>query len=121
MFEMVIHAARKGTALGSKYGLAGLGKLNEDVVINEDAIQGPEGIVISVAVVIIVMYIVTLIVGSMSNTVATGGVNMSQNWKNTTASLDTQSQGSFTLMQILPLAIVGVGILSVIIGAFAFR
>jgi hypothetical protein len=57
----------------------------------------------------------------MSTTITGGSINMSQNWKNATNALDAQAQSSFTLMGILPIAIVGVGILGIIISAFSMQ
>jgi hypothetical protein len=92
--------------------------------------EGAVGVVVSVAAVIITLYITTIIVGMFSkqiyvlnaaNASNSTGMGLSATWNATIVGLDTQANSSFTLAGILPIAIVGVGILVIIISAFATR
>jgi hypothetical protein len=123
---MFLYQIKRSVALGAKYGLTAFSKLNDPTVetpkMGESAaFAGAIGIVVTIAAVIIALYITAIVVGSMSTTITGGSINMSQNWKNATNALDAQAQSSFTLMGILPIAIVGVGILGIIISAFAMQ
>jgi hypothetical protein len=80
---------------------------------------GAIGIVVTIAAVVIALYITAIVVGSMSKT--TTGLSLPLAWNTTVTNLDTQAQSSFALSGILPIAIVGVGILGIIISAFAMR
>jgi hypothetical protein len=114
---------KRGLALGAKYGVKGLGMYHDASVetpaVDESAVEGPVGIVVTIAAVVIALYITAIVVGSMSKT--TSGLSLTSAWNTTISSLDTQAQSSFALSGILPIAIVGVGILTIIIGAFAMR
>jgi hypothetical protein len=59
----------------------------------------------------------------MSKVVTPGntGIVLSPAWNSTITSMDSQATSSFSLAGILPIAIVGVGILVIIISAFAMR
>lgn len=132
MFESEI--LNRGMALGAKYGVRGLGMFTDKNVetpfIDESAdVGGAVYIVVTIAGVIICLYITTIVVGSMSKVIysanATGGnqtgLGLPAAWNTTVAGLDTNANSGFTLAGILPIAVVGVGILTIIIGAFAFR
>jgi hypothetical protein len=119
----VFNAMQRGFALGAKHGLKGLAMFNDPTVdtpaVGEDAMSGAVGIVVTLAAVIITLYITAIIVGSMSKT--TTGLALPTAWNTTITALDTQAQSSFSLSGIIPIAIVGVGILTIIIGAFAMQ
>lgn len=115
----------RAVALGAKYGIRnGIEKYADITVetpeIDSTAMEGAVGIVVTLAAVIIALYITAIVVGSMSKT-ATLGLNLPTQWNTTVQQLDTQAQSSFSLAGILPIAIIGVGILVIIISAFAMR
>jgi hypothetical protein len=51
----------------------------------------------------------------------TTGLALPAAWNTTITALDTNATSSFSLAGILPIAIIGVGILVIIISAFAMR
>jgi hypothetical protein len=114
---------QRAVALGSKYGLRAIPMYcNPDVetpVIDESAMVGAVGIVVSLAAVIIALYITAIVVGSMSKTSA--GLALPATWNTTVTALDTNATSSFSLAGILPIAIVGVGVLVIIISAFSMQ
>ena len=115
---------KRGLALGAKHGVKALSMYTDASVdtpeIDESAgIESGVGIVVTIAAVIIAIYITTIVVGSMSKT--STGMALPAAWNTTVSALDTSAQSSFALMNILPIAIVGVGILTIIIGAFMYR
>jgi hypothetical protein len=113
----------RAVALGSKYGLKAVTMYTDATVatpeMDESAMEGAVGIVVTLAAVIIALYITAIVVGAMSKT--TTGLGLPAAWNTTLTSLDTQATSSFSLAGILPIAIVGVGILVIIISAFAMR
>jgi hypothetical protein len=119
MFSEVTRAV----ALGSKYGLKAVTMYSDASVetpaIDESAMEGAVGIVVTLAAVIIALYITAIVVGSMSKT--TTGLALPAAWNTTVTALDTNATSSFSLAGILPIAIIGVGILVIIISAFAMR
>ena len=118
---------QRAVALGSRYGLKGIAMYTDSTVvtpeIDESAMEGAVGIVVTLAAVIIALYITAIVTGAMSKVVAPGGTGLvlTPAWNTTITSLDSQSQSSFSLAGIIPIAIVGVGILVIIISAFAMR
>ena len=130
---------QRAVAIGAKYGFAGIKMYADPEVdtpeIDSTAMEGAVGIVVTLAAVIIALYITALVTGSMSKTVTgclmangtpmqsctAGGMNVPAAWNSTLLGMDTQANASFSLAGILPIAIVGVGILTVIIAAFAMR
>ncbi len=113
----------RAVALGAKYGLKAVKMYANPEVetpeIDSTAMEGAVGIVVTLAAVIIALYITAIVVGSMSGT--TRGLALPATWNTTVAALDTQATASFSLAGILPIAIIGVGILVIIISAFAMR
>jgi hypothetical protein len=118
---------QRAVALGSKYGLKGIAMYTDSTVatpeMDDTAMEGAVGIVITVAAVIIALYITAIVTGAMSKVVAPGGTGivLTPAWNTTITGMDTQATSSFSLAGILPIAIVGVGILVIIISAFAMR
>ena len=114
---------KRAMALGSKYGLKAIRMYADQSVetpeIDESAMEGAVATVVTLAATIIALYITAIVVGSMSKT--TTSLGMTAAWNTTLTALDTQSQSSFALAGILPIAIIGVGILVIIISAFAMR
>jgi len=119
----MFYEVERALSLGAKHGLKALLMFLDASVeapkIDEKALAGPVAIVVTLAGVIICLYIIAIVVGSMSK--ATTGLGLSSNWTNTTNAIDTQANSSFSLAGILPIAIIGVGILTIIIGAFAMQ
>jgi hypothetical protein len=129
----------RAIALGAKYGLKAVTMYCDSTVPTPEMGEGAEfegsvGIVVTVAVVICALYIIAMIVGSMSKSVSGGsfqsngtplgsgaGLGMSNVWNKTFYSMDVQANSSFTLGSVLPIAIVGIGILTIIIAAFSMR
>lgn len=130
----------RAIALGAKYGMTkALVMYSDSTVvtpkIDETAeFEGAVGIVVAVAVVICALYIIAMIVGSISKSVSGGsfqsngtplgsgaGLGMSNVWNKTFYSMDTQANSSFTLGSVLPIAIVGVGVLTIVIAAMTLR
>jgi hypothetical protein len=98
--------------------------------LNESAAIGnPVTIVITVAGVIICLYIAAVVTASLSKTIytanATGGnitgMGLPAAWNTTVINLDTNANSGFVLAAIMPIAIIGTGILAIIISAFAMR
>jgi hypothetical protein len=114
---------KRAAALGAKYGLKGVRMYTDASVetpaVDESAMEGAVGIVVTLAAVIIALYITAIVVGSMSKT--TTGLALPAAWNTTITALDTNATSSFSLAGILPIAIIGVGILVIIISAFAMR
>jgi hypothetical protein len=123
----MIAELNRAVSLGAKFGLKGIAMYADSTVdtpeMDESAMEGAVGIVVTLASVIIALYITAIVTGAMSKVVAPGGTGLvlTPAWNTTITSLDTQSQSSFSLAGILPIAIVGVGILVIIISAFAMR
>ena len=135
---MFMKAMHRAFALGAKHGLRAIPMYSDSSVdtpeIGESALEGAVGIVITLAAVIISLYITAIVVGSFSKSISGGGgwygngtaiggggLGLPAAWNQTTAGLDTNANNSFGLANILPIAIVGVGILVIIITAFAMR
>ena len=115
---------QRAVALGSKHGLKAIRMYADASVdtpeIDSTAMEGAIGIVVTLAAVMIALYITILVVGSMSKT-ATTAIALPATWNSTLSALDTNSTASFSLAGILPIAIVGVGVLVIIISAFSMR
>jgi hypothetical protein len=134
---MFIKEMQRAFSLGARYGLRAIPMYADPSVdtpeIDESAIEGAIGIVITLASVIIALYITAIVVASFSKSASSGGwysngtaiggggLGLSSAWNQTLYGLDSGSNNSFSLAGILPIAIVGVGILVIIISAFAMR
>jgi len=115
--------AMRGYALGSKYGIMeGITRYQmttETPKMDESAMQGAIGIIIAVGGVLIALYIIAVVVGSISYAVTSGNIKLSPTWNTTITNIDSQAQATFNLANVLPIAIIGVGILMIVIGAFS--
>lgn len=120
---MFMHAATRGYALGAKYGVfEGFRRYHETTEtpqMDETAMQGAIGIIIAVGGVLIALYIIAVVVGSISYAVTSGNIKLSPTWNTTISNIDSQAQATFNLANVLPIAIIGVGILMIVIGAFS--
>ena len=75
------------------------------------------GIVIAFGGVLITMYMVILIVGKIATTATSGSMGLNSNWSTTVIQMDTAASGAVGMANILPIAIIGIGILALIIGS----
>lgn len=107
--------AKKGYELGRKYGLVGGFKR----YLDETGMTGAVGIIVALGAVLIGLYIIAIVVGSMGTQVTSGNILLSGRWNTTITSIDTSAGSTFNIASILPIAIVGVGIMTIVIGAFA--
>lgn len=121
--SMFFAQAMRGYALGAKYGvLDGFRRFHETAEtpkMDETALQGAIGIIIAVGGVLIALYIIAVVVGSISYAVTSGNIKLSPTWNTTITNIDSQAQATFNLANVLPIAIIGVGILMIVIGAFS--
>lgn len=122
--SMMKHSIIRATAIGAKYGIKGLTMYSDVNVptpeVDESAMTGAVGIVVTLAAVIISLYICAIVIGSFSKT-ATSNLGLPAAWNTTVTGLDTNAQSSFSLAGIIPIAVIGVGILVIIISAFAMQ
>jgi hypothetical protein len=120
---MFLETAKRGFAMGAKYGLrGGFRHFHTDEAtpeVDETAMQGAIGIIIAVGGVLIALYIIAVVVGSISYSVTSGNIKLSSTWNTTITNIDSQAQATFNLSNVLPIAIIGVGILMIVIGAFS--
>jgi len=120
---MFMNSAQRGLAMGMKYGLVkGFRAYHSEEAtpeMDETAMQGAIGIIIAVGGVLIALYIIAVVVGSISYAVTSGNIKLSPTWNSTITNIDSQAQATFNLANVLPIAIIGVGILMIVIGAFA--
>ena len=108
--------AMRGYALGAKYGIQkGVVMYNETTEtpkMDDSAMQGAIGIIIAVGGVLIALYIIAVVVGSISYAVTSGNIKLSPTWNTTITNIDSQAQATFNLANVLPIAIIGVGTVS---------
>ncbi len=111
--SMFFAQAQRGFALGAKYGvLDGFRRFHETAEtpkMDETAMQGAIGIIIAVGGVLIALYIIAVVVGSISYAVTSGNIKLSPTWNTTITNIDSQAQATFNLANVLPIAIIGVG------------
>jgi len=107
------HAAQRGFALGAKHGVVGGFRAfmsdEKTPELDETAMQGAIGIIIAVGGVLIALYIIAVVVGSISYSVTAGNIQISPEWCQTILNIDSQAQATFNLANVLPIAIIGVG------------
>jgi hypothetical protein len=111
--SMFYSNAMRGYGLGAKYGIMeGLQRYQhttETPKMDESAMQGAIGIIIAVGGVLIALYIIAVVVGSISYAVTSGNIKLSPTWNTTITNIDSQAQATFNLANVLPIAIIGVG------------
>lgn len=77
--------------LGKKYGvIKGTRKY-----LDETGMTGAVGIVIGLGAVLIALYIIAIVVGSMGTQVTTGNIVLSSQWNTTISSIDTSASSTF--------------------------
>jgi hypothetical protein len=109
--------AKRGYELGKKHGIA----KGVKAYLDESGMTGAVGIVVALGAVLIGLYIIAIVVGAMGTQVTTGSILLSGRWNTTITNIDTSAGSSFNIASILPIAIVGVGIMTIVVGAFAVR
>ena len=118
-----MYAVQRGLAMGAKHGLVkgfrAYHSTEATPELDETAMQGAIGIIIAVGGVLIALYIIAVVVGSISFAVTSGNIKLSTTWNTTITNIDSQAQATFNLANVLPIAIIGVGILMIVIGAFS--
>jgi len=121
--SMLDYSMKRGFAMGAKYGLVkgfrAYHSTEATPELDESAMQGAIGIIIAVGGVLIALYIIAVVVGSISYAVTSGNIKLSPTWNTTITNIDSQAQATFNLANVLPIAIIGVGILMIVIGAFS--
>ena len=99
--SMFYNQAMRGYALGAKYGVQeGIVRFNhttETPKMDESAMQGAIGIIIAVGGVLIALYIIAVVVGSISYAVTSGNIKLSPTWNTTISNIDSQAQATFNL------------------------
>jgi hypothetical protein len=85
--SMFYSNAMRGYGLGAKYGIMeGLQRYQhttETPKMDESAMQGAIGIIIAVGGVLIALYIIAVVVGSISYAVTSGNIKLSPTWNTT--------------------------------------
>ena len=109
----IMYSAERGFAMGAKYGLVkgfrAYHSTEATPEMDETAMQGAIGIIIAVGGVLIALYIIAVVVGSISYAVTSGNIKLSTTWNTTITNIDSQAQATFNLANVLPIAIIGVG------------
>ena len=97
----ITYAMQRGFALGAKHGLVkGFRAFTSEEAtpeLDETAMQGAIGIIIAVGGVLIALYIIAVVVGSISNAVTSGNIRLSPTWNTTITNIDSQAQATFNL------------------------
>lgn len=97
----LMYAAKRGFAMGAKYGLVKgfrtYATAEATPEMDETAMQGAIGIIIAVGGVLIALYIIAVVVGSISYSVTSGNIKLSSTWNSTITNIDSQAQASFNL------------------------
>ena len=117
MFEEILSEFEYGKTLGKEYGI----RKGIKVYSEEHGFTSALGIVTALGVVLIGLYIISIVVGNLGTQVTDGSIKLSSAWNTTLSNVDTGSRSSFQIANILPIAIVGVGVMSIVIGAFSLQ
>jgi hypothetical protein len=103
--SMFMAQAHRGFALGAKYGVFdGFRRFQtttETPKMDDSAMQGAIGIIIAVGGVLIALYIIAVVVGSISYAVTSGNIKLSPTWNNTITNIDSQAQATFNLAKFI--------------------
>lgn len=117
------YAMRRGFSMGAKYGISeGFRKyLGDDPTpeLDESAEQAALGIIFAAGGVLIALYVIAVVTGSFSYAVSSGNIKMSEEWNETITNADTSAAATYNLAGVIPIAVIGVGLLLVVIGAFS--
>ena len=141
MREFLSWAYDMGKRLGKEHGLIGGAKqlLSKNGLFAEDA-DGSTAVIMAFGAAILGLYIVTVVMGQVSQSLVGGntpnstasplgtadknwsgysGIILSDRWNRTLYNFDTASTGSVSLAAVIPIAIIGVGILGLLMAAFS--
>jgi hypothetical protein len=106
MFESVKFAVTRGVELGKTEGVMKGTKM----YLNESGQIGAIGMVTALGAVLIGLYVIAIVVGSMGTQITQGNIVLSSRWNTTLSTLDTNAGSAFNIANIIPIAIVGVGV-----------
>ena len=85
----LVYSAQRGFAMGAKYGLVkgfrAYHSTEATPELDETAMQGAIGIIIAVGGVLIALYIIAVVIGSISYAVSSGNIKLSTTWNTTIA------------------------------------
>jgi uncharacterized membrane protein YhfC len=73
------------------------------------------GIILALGTVVIGMYIIAIVTGSIDYSVQSGNILMTGQFNTTIDQLSTNAATSFSLANIVPIAIVGIGVLGLVL------
>ena len=105
-------AFNSGFELGKEYGMfKGWEKFR-----SEHAFAAALAIVVAFGGVLIALYLITLIVGKVGTIAVGTNMALSNNWVNNITQMDNQATSAVSLSTILPIAVIGVGILGLVVG-----
>jgi hypothetical protein len=104
---------KKAIDTGGRYGLfRGMKHLNDEA-------NGAILVIISMTGALIALYVTAIVMGSMSG--AATKLVLKPAFNTTLSGIDQSAQSSYSLGAIIPLVVAGVGVLGVVIGAFAMQ
>lgn len=106
MFEKVRKFYDKAYAEGMKV-----------VYKDESGMSSALGIIVALGTVVIGLYIIAIVTGSIDYSVQTGNILMTDQFNTTIDQLSTNAATSFSLANIVPIAIVGIGVLALVINS----
>lgn len=106
MFEKVRKFYDKAYAEGMKV-----------VYTDECGMSSALGIIVALGTVVIGLYIIAIVTGSIDYSVQTGNILMTDQFNTTIDQLSTNAATSFSLANIVPIAIVGIGVLALVINS----
>lgn len=87
------------------------------VYTDESGMGSALGIVVALGTVVIGMYIIAIVTGSIDYSVQSGNILMTGQFNTTIDQLSTNAATSFSLANIVPIAIVGVGVLALVVNS----
>jgi energy-converting hydrogenase Eha subunit A len=117
MFEGLKTEMEYGKMIGQKYGL----RKGLHVYTEEHGFSSALGIVTALGVTLIGLYIIAIVVGNLGTQVSDGSIKLSSAWNTTLTNVDSGARSSFQIANILPIAVVGVGVMAIVIGAFSMQ
>lgn len=114
---MLKYALTRGYELGKTYGV----RKGIKVWREETGMVGAVAIITAIGAILIGLYVIAIVVGVLGTQVTSGNILMSARWNTTISNIDVNAGSTFNIANILPIAVVGVGIMTIVIGAFAGR
>ena len=83
---------------------------------SENGMAAALAIIVGFGGVMIALYLIALIVGKIGTIAVGTGMGLSTNWVNNITQMDTQATSAFSLANVLPVAVIGIGILGLVVG-----